>query len=93
MDTKEVSAMDRIHEIAETLRLSFNGISGHEKELAREMRWTHPTLQQNLTRFCVEWLKVLADPEFRPVDGRNRESVEFARSIREQLDKAYFPFV
>ena len=55
-------------------------------------RVAHRTLQQNLTRFCVEWLRVCASDDYG-YDGRNEASHKLAKKIIEALDDAYLPFI
>ncbi len=52
----------------------------------------HRTLQQNLTRFCVEWLKVCASEDYR-YDGRNEASHEVAKKLLDGHDDTYLPFI
>ena len=79
-------------QVSEILEDYFNQCGSVEDALVHEIEQWHPTLQQNFTRFCIQWLKRLAEDGFS-FDDRNKASVEFARSIRHQLEKAYLPYI
>ena len=51
----------------------------------------HRTLQQTFTRLCIKWLQHLSQTEH--YDLRNEASVEFAKSIKRELDNAAIPFI
>lgn len=57
-------------------------------------RVAHRTLQQNLTRFCIAWLKVCASEDYG-YDGRNEESHKIAQKLLEGVDDSdiYLPFI
>ena len=61
------------------------------KEFVQQMSRSHRTLQQTYTQLCAAWLIYLS--ETNNYDGRNESSVQFAKSIKPQLDQAYFPFI
>ena len=72
-----------------------NSFSFNPKALAEEMaRQTHRTLQQSLTRFCVEWLKVCASDDYL-YDDRNEASHIVARKLMEGCgnDLPGLPFI
>ena len=54
------------------------------------MAQQHRTHQQSVGRLVIDWLKSVTESEF---DGRNAGLVDFARSIKKQLDEAHLPFV
>lgn len=55
------------------------------------MAQIHPTLQQTFTKLCLKWLMYMATTEY--YDARNQASVEFAKSIKKQLDTAVIPMI
>ncbi len=57
------------------------------------MEKDHRTLQQLFTGLCIAWLKHLAELPEGHYDDRNQGSVEFARSIKPYLDKAYLRYI
>ena len=68
-----------------------NSYSADYKEFARLMSYEHRTLQQNFTKLCIAWLKELSETE--NYDLRNEESIKFAQSIKDKLDKANLPLI
>ena len=78
--------------VSEILEDYFNQCGNVEDALVHKIEQWHPTLQQNFTRFCIQWLKRLAEDGFS-FDDRNKASVEFARSIKDKLEKAYLPYI
>lgn len=60
-------------------------------DFAAGMAQIHPTLQQTFTKLCLKWLRHLAMTDY--YDARNQASVEFARSIKKQLDTAVIPLI
>ena len=79
--------------LADIVSSSLNtfGFSEDIENFVKHMSREHRTLQQTFTRLCVAWLQHLAT--VNSCDGRNEASVEFARSIKEELDKAALPFI
>jgi len=61
------------------------------EKLAEQLLRVHPTLQQNVTRFCVAWFRKLAGS--RMFDDRNKASVMLARRIKPELDEAFLPYI
>ena len=55
------------------------------------MGMEHPTLQQNFTKLCCAWLRHLATTDYW--DARNKASVDFAKSIKDELWHAVLPTV
>lgn len=80
-------------ELAEVTERSLNtyAFTDQIKEFVEQMSRSHRTLQQTYTQLCTAWLTHLSKTEH--YDLRNAASVEFAKSIKEQLDRAYFPFI
>ena len=68
-----------------------NSYRSDYKEFARLMSYEHRTLQQQFTKLCIAWLKELAETE--SYDLRNEESIKFAQSIKDKLDKANLPLI
>ena len=60
-------------------------------KFAEEMGDIHPTLQQSFTKLCVIWLRHLATTDY--YDLRNQASVDFAKSIKKQLDRVVLPTI
>ena len=81
---------ERTKEAVNFMSSYVNG-SAEYKDFAERMSIEHRTLQQNFTKLCVAWLKTLANTEY--YDLRNQASVEFARSIKKELDEVYLPLV
>lgn len=52
----------------------------------------HRTIQQSLTRFCVEWLRVCASDNYG-YDGRNEASHEVAKQLLDGKDIGGLPFI
>ena len=78
----------------ETVRTVSNFVNSFNcdyNEFAEKFGYEHRTLQQNFTKLCIAWLKHLA--ETKNYDLRNQASVEFAKSIKEQLDNAGLPTI
>ena len=61
------------------------------KELAEKMANNHPTLQQSFMRMCANFIQRMAEKSY--CDDRNRTSVEYAKSIMDNVGEEYFPFV
>ena len=51
------------------------------KSTIEELSHTHRTIQQNITRFCVDWLNALATDWTISTDDRNEAGVEIARDL------------
>ena len=80
--------------LAEEAVTAFRGTGIFENKViqgfCKNMVQQHRTHQQGVGRIVVGWLKFVADSE---CDGRNAGLVDFARSIKKQLDEAHLPFV
>ena len=85
--------MEYSKRVQDTVRTvsDFVNCSSDFNEFAELMSREHRTLQQNFTKVCVAWLKQLANTEY--YDLRNEASVEFAKSIKQQLDNACLPLI
>ena len=46
-----------------------------------EMRKDHRTIQQNITRFCIDWLNYLAEDWTQSTDARNEASIGIAKDL------------
>lgn len=69
-----------------------NDISFEDKKLAKFMASEHPTLQQNFMRFCVMFIKEMANKSY--CDARNENSVSFAKSVMPIINnEGYFPYI
>ena len=86
-------------DLAESVTQKINAIPGGQEVIdgfVERMNLEHRTLQQGFTRLVVAWLEALVKVGEKGqghYDGRNAASVEFALSIKEQLEKAALPFV
>lgn len=80
-------------ELAQVVERSLNTFAHTEQvdQFVKEMSNSHRTLQQIFTSLCAAWLAHLSETEH--YDLRNEGSVEFAKSIKEQLVASHFPFV
>ena len=52
-----------------------------------ELAHTHKTIQQNITRFCVDWLNTLATDWTLSVDERNEAGIGIAKDLH-RLEEA-----
>ena len=76
-----------------TIERMVNSFSFSPKEVAQYYAQTaHRTLQQSLTRFCIEWLKVCASDEYR-YDDRNEASHRVAKQLLDGKDIGGLPMV
>lgn len=58
-----------------------NSFSFNSREIAEYIAKTeHRTIQQSITRFCIEWLKVCASDDYG-YDGRNEASHIVAKEL------------
>lgn len=60
-------------------------------ELAERMANNHPTLQQNFMRMCSNFIMRMAEKTY--CDDRNRTSVEYAKSIMDNVGEEYFAHI
>lgn len=89
VDEKKVQELDRL----------FN-CSGIDHGTIAELSRTHRTIQQNITRFALDWIRYIGT-EYDPamVDGRNEASVQKCRDlmelpeVKEILDNGGIPFI
>lgn len=51
------------------------------KTTIEELSGTHRTIQQNITRFCVDWLNHLATDWTISTDARNEASIAIAKDL------------
>ena len=77
------------NEVVQTVSSYVNSFSCDYNDFAEKFSHEHRTLQQNFTKLCAAWLKHLAETE--NYDLRNQASVEFAKSIKEQLNTMVLP--
>ena len=68
-----------------------NSFTCNYEEFVQKMGIEHPTLQQNFTTLCCAWLRHLATTDYW--DARNKASVDFAKSIKDELWHAVLPTV
>jgi len=64
-----------------------NSFSNKNKEFIAEMNREHRTLQQSLTKLCLEWLENCASEEYN-FDGRNEASHKIANVMVEGFHDA-----
>lgn len=48
----------------------------------KELACTHRTIQQNITRFCVDWLNYLGKDWTQSTDLRNEASIGIAKDLQ-----------
>lgn len=60
-------------------------------ELAERMANNHPTLQQNFMRMCSNFIMRMAEKTY--CDDRNRTSVEYAKSIMDNVGEEHFAHI
>ena len=73
-----------------------NSFSFVPEEFCREFAKEHRTIQQNLTRLCLEWIKTCANEDYR-YDERNRAShvkcAEIVRTMSKDPAWDFLPFI
>ena len=80
-------------ESARALGEMANSFSFSPTEVAKQIAQTeHRTIQQSITRFCVEWLKVCASDDYG-YDGRNEASHKVAKQLLDGKDIGGVPFI
>lgn len=52
-----------------------------DRKTVEELMHTHRTIQQNITRFCVDWLNALATDWTYSTDARNEAGVGIAKDL------------
>lgn len=71
----------------------FNSFGLNAEDIAGQIaRTEHRTIQQNITRFCVEWLRVCASDDYG-YDGRNEASHEVAKELLDGKNIRGLPFI
>ena len=80
-----------VFEAVNTMTDYVNSFNCDYDEFAQKMGMEHPTLQQNFTKLCCAWLKHLATTDYW--DARNKASVDFAKSIKDELWHVVLPTV
>ena len=80
-----------VFEAVNTMTDYVNSFNCYYDEFAQKMGMEHPTLQQNFTKLCCAWLRHLATTDYW--DARNKASVDFAKSIKDELWHAVLPTV
>ena len=80
-----------VFEAINTMTDYVNSFNCDYEEFAQKMGMEHPTLQQNFTKLCCAWLKHLATTDYW--DARNKASVDFAKSIKDELWHVVLPTV
>ncbi len=68
-----------------------NDYGFQDKKLAEKMANNHPTLQQSFMRMCANFIQRMAEKTY--YDDRNKASVEYAKSIVDNVGDKYFPFI
>ena len=80
-----------VFEVVNTMTDYVNSFNCDYDEFAQKMGMEHPTLQQDFTKLCCAWLKHLATTDYW--DARNKASVDFAKSIKDELWHVVLPTV
>lgn len=71
----------------------FNCYGFGAKDVAEYIAQTeHRTIQQSITRFCIEWLKVCASEDYG-YDGRNEASHIVAKELLDGKEVRGLPFI
>lgn len=60
---------------------------------AENIRYMHPTLQQNLFRLIGRCIYFMADEKKRYIDPRNRASYEISKKLLEVLKDEAIPYI
>lgn len=78
----------------------FNCNSHLDKEQIEALAAEHKTIQQNITRFCLDWIRYIGtDYDLSRADGRNIDSVTKCHEImdtpgvKEIFDNGGIPFI
>ena len=74
-------------ELVETVTDAINNLTFHNDRFCNLMARQHRTLQQSFTRLCLEWIWLVASPDYG-YDERNRASYELCRAIMEKVEEA-----
>lgn len=70
-----------------------NSYSFAPKKVAEYIAQTeHRTIQQSITRFCIEWLRVCASDDYG-YDGRNEASHKVAKDLLDGKEIGGLPFI
>ena len=86
-------ASDYTKECARKIGEMANSFSFNAKGVAEHIAQTeHRTIQQSITRFCIEWLRVCASDDYG-YDGRNEASHEVAKELLDGKDIRGLPFI
>ena len=80
-----------VFEVVNTMTDYVNSFNCDYDEFAEKMGMEHPTLQQDFTKLCCAWLKHLATTDYW--DAQNKASVDFAKSIKDELWHVVLPTV
>ena len=76
---------------AKAISSMVNDCGFDEQKVAKKMASDHPTLQQSYMRLFSAFAQNMAAKTY--FDGRNQNSVEFAKSIQPILEKSGFPMI
>lgn len=82
---------ENVRKVSEML----NSFSFSPEDFCKEFTKEHRTLQQNLTRLCINWLCTCASDDYR-YDGRNEASHKIAKALIESQDADFIgsiPFI
>lgn len=82
---------DRSEFFNDMVDIMVNDFGFDDKGLAEKMANTHPTLQQNFMRMVYMFINNMANKSY--YDDRNKNSVEFAKEVKEKVGEKYFSFI
>lgn len=82
---------DRHEKYRDIVEDMVNDCGFQDKKLAEKMANNHPTLQQSFMRMCANFIQCMAKKTY--YDDRNKASVEYAKSIVDNVGDKYFPFI
>lgn len=68
------------NEKAKEIERLFNCFPISKMTIEDVARHAHKTIQQNITRFCIGWLKYLGTNDVS-IDGRNEDGVKIAQDL------------
>lgn len=78
--------MDYNNECADRIEEMMNSFSFNPSRVCKRLEtYAHRTIQQTITRFCIEWLRTCASDSYR-YDARNEQSHIVAKKLLDGND-------
>lgn len=79
---------EKIDKDAQTVSDLVNNFNFSPVKVALRLGSEHRTLQQNIMRFCVAFIEMMASKEIgRDTDARNEDSVRLAKKLLANIDE------